>query len=372
MIVKIKILMRKKYKYDFYFAGLDKDYIYKSLQPFSAKALEMTINEDSTDPLGSFKLRKEIAKMLFDYKGIDSSANNILITSGYRENLNIIFSILNEEYYAAEDPCYFKNSSIFKNAGKKLLRIPIDKYGFSVKDLEKGPAKVAITTPSHQFAEGILMGIRRRQRLINWANENYAYIFEDDYDSDFRYGPKLVPALKALDKEDRVIFSGSFSQSVGKIFSISYLCLPDELIEKLDLKSVEKSRISALEENLLYLFLASGEYRKYINRMTKIYKKKRDLFIKYISERRKDAIVEGDELGLFFTLRFSKKIPSDELVQKRLEERGIYLKSVDDYRHYKKNDRKYIVGFGGFEIEKIPRAANSLLEVFSEEENEKE
>lgn len=80
----------------------------------------MTINEDSTDPLGSFKLRKEIAKMLFDYKGIDSSANNILITSGYRENLNIIFSILNEEYYAAEDPCYFKNSSIFKNVEKNF------------------------------------------------------------------------------------------------------------------------------------------------------------------------------------------------------------------------------------------------------------
>lgn len=73
------------------------------------------------------------------------------------------------------------------------------------------------------------MGIRRRQRLINWANENYAYIFEDDYDSDFRYGPKLVPALKALDKEDRVIFSGSFSQSVGKSFLFLIFVFPMNL-----------------------------------------------------------------------------------------------------------------------------------------------
>ncbi len=121
------------------------------------------------------------------YRGLAVPVEQIIITSGYQSGLILLLSLMENKVFAMEDPGYTLNEKIFTNTNKKLLKIPVDQYGFSVADLEKTEASVAITTPNHQFPTGTIMGVRRRQRLLNWAYEREGrYILEDDFDSNFK------------------------------------------------------------------------------------------------------------------------------------------------------------------------------------------
>ena len=118
------------------------------------------------------------------------------------------------------------------------------------------------------------MVLRRRQRLLEWADKNCRYIVEDDYDSDFKYAGKPIPALKSLDKDDKVILSGSFSKIVGKFLGVSYLVLPQKLKRKYDKIQIPTSGASIIQQNILERFMATGAFEKHINRMNAHYRKK--------------------------------------------------------------------------------------------------
>ena len=155
-----------QYTYDFHFANRDMSTLNpKKLLQYAPEALARSVvNCNLKDDLGALSLRLAIANYLRKYRGVKTSADNIIITGGHTASLQTLFALLDDAIYALEDPGYYKNLDFFTDYHQKTIRIPIDKYGFSVKDLETTSANIVITTPSHQFPTGIIMGMRRRQR----------------------------------------------------------------------------------------------------------------------------------------------------------------------------------------------------------------
>ncbi|MDO5016590.1 MAG: aminotransferase class I/II-fold pyridoxal phosphate-dependent enzyme [Eubacteriales bacterium] len=222
----------KCYKYNFKYSLTDNSRIPVSvIKKCAQAAVSQSIEVVDYPNEGIWELRYVIAKYLKERRGVITSPENIVVTSGFEDNLFILSSLLQKPVFALESPGYTRLSYSLDSLRQDYIYVPIDQYGFSVKDLEKTTANVVITSPNHQFPTGLITGIRRRQRLLNWAKDDERrYIVEDDYNSDFKYTGRPIPALKSMDETGSVILSGSFSQSVGKFLGISYLVLPDRLI----------------------------------------------------------------------------------------------------------------------------------------------
>lgn len=292
--------------------------------------------------------------------------NQIVITSGYASGLILLLSLMENKVFAMEDPGYTFNEKLFTNTNKQLLKIPIDQYGFSVADLEKTEATVAITTPSHQFPTGIIMGVRRRQRLLNWAYEAEGrYIIEDDFDSNFKYTGQPIPALKSMDRHERVILSGSFSQTMGSYLRISYLVLPKPLKEELDRWEFKASEVPLISQIMLQKFLRDGYFAKHINRVQTHYRKVREELMDCL-KKYPEVEVKGAGVGLYFVVEFLREIPPSETIRSRAEKGNIYIESVDKYRSKSQlNPQEYIVGFGNISQDKVNENVEALMSLFT-------
>lgn len=352
------------YEYNFNYSLLEKSLLPESiLKKCSAFAVEKCMGNEKISKLGLMSLRNEISKYLHQRRAVCVSPEDIIIASGYFEHLFLIMSIIKNSYFAMEDPGYNRTWDIFKSFSRNIIHVPIDKYGFSVKDLEKTAANIVITTPNHQFPTGIIMGIRRRQRLLNWANEQAGrYIIEDDYNGDFRYLGNPIPALKSLDTKGKVILSGSFSQSIGNFLGVSYLVLPTNLRKELESKQILLSGTSKLQQYFLEYFLKTGSFEKHINRMNTHYRKKRAAVLKILKTYEGIEIL-GSQSGLHIILRLDKKNFDLTDFDEKMLENKIYIKRVKDFSIAKWQDNDLILGFGGIPIENIDTSIKQLLKI---------
>lgn len=353
-----------EYEYNFSHSLIDVDKLPISiLKKCSNEAIENSLKNFSSPKGGIWTLRIEIAKYLKEHRGVSISPENIIITGGYGEHIFILMSLIDKPVFAVEDPGYNKTMDLINGLSEKINRIPLDKYGFSVADLEKTNANIAIVTPNHQFPTGTIMVLRRRQRLLEWADKNCRYIVEDDYDSDFKYAGKPIPALKSLDKDDKVILSGSFSKIVGKFLGVSYLVLPQKLKEKYDKIQIPTSGASIIQQNILERFMATGAFEKHINRMNAHYRKKRSVIIKEL--KREGIEILGADAGTYFVMRVDEKIWDLKNLKEKLSKNSIKLNTVADYSSQGKYERDLIIGFGGLKEEKLKETIRNLLEIIS-------
>lgn len=357
-----------KAKYNFTYSSIDKSRMPLSiLKKCAQEAMEESIGLGRGPKGGIWSLREEIAKYLENRRGVVASVENIIITSGYSEHLLLLMSLIDNPSFAMEDPGYKKTQKIFEGAGRKITQIPIDKYGFSVRDLEKTQSNIAIVTPNHQFPTGIIMGLRRRQRLLAWAAErDDRYIVEDDYDSDFKYAGNPVPALKSLDKKDQVILSGSFSQSIGPFLGISYLVLPYTLRKKFEELDLPLSGASVLQQLTLEKFLASGDFERHVNRMNAHYRKKRQILLKRL-KKEKGIEILGADVGLHFILRMDPEKWDLKDSRRRIKQNRMAMARVDQYTNRKWLEEDYIIGFGDIPMENLEEG----IEVFLDEMRKK-
>lgn len=362
-----------KVLYDFSFASADRSPLPHSvLSRCAADAIKLSASETlplQEDELKSLRLqglkelRSEIVKYLRGQRGVDCDPSEVVITSGYRENLSVIMNLLPDAVFAAEDPGYAVTSRIFENRGRKIMSVPLDRYGLSVAHLEKTGANAVIVTPNHQFPMGIIMGIRRSQRLLRWAGAGF-YIIEDSYDSDFKYSGKPIPALKSLDQEDRVILSGSFSQNMAHLFNLGYLILPRDLM-KAYLKSGQATYGASLHTQYTLLrFMQSGAFEKHLNRMNVYYRKKHNLVLASCKPV-EGAEIMGAEAGQHVVLRLPSKYAQRKTRQKlerAWREKGILITSLDSLSQNDWPHPDYLLGYGSIPLDKLEEALTLLLE----------
>ncbi|WP_102272047.1 MocR-like pyridoxine biosynthesis transcription factor PdxR [Cytobacillus massiliigabonensis] len=267
-------------------------------------------------PQGDYDFRKAIAKYLYESRGVCCSPSQIIIGAGTQYLMRLLFQLLQKGVFAVEDPGYHRRHVAFEK-WERVKMIPLDQDGMIVSRLEESGANIAFVTPSHQFPCGMIMPISRRMQLLHWANLGEGrYIIEDDYDSEFRYSGKPIPALQGLDTNGKVVYMGTFSKALLPSLRVSYMVLPKPLIEIYQNEYFFYAQtVSRMDQDLLRRFLEEGYWEKQINKMRVIYHKKRDILVSEIMKQFPDpAEIIGQDSGLHVLVRVKNGMTEQELI----------------------------------------------------------
>lgn len=279
------------------------------------------------------ELRQAIADHLASFRGMAVNPQNILIGAGTDFLYNLLVQLLGrEKRYAAEDPGYAKIKDIYRAAGADCADIPLDTMGVDPQKL--GDAQVLHFSPSHHFPTGLVTPLSRRKALLQWAKARPGrYLIEDDYDSEFRFAAHPMPAVHSLDRDGTVIYINTFSRSLAPSIRISYMILPDALMEKFRRQFPFYScTVSSFEQYTLARFLQEGYFEKHINRMRKFYRSQRNRILSLLENApyAEKLTFHEENAGLHFLLRVETEL-SDEQLQKLLRKLRIRVSCLSDF-----------------------------------------
>ncbi len=264
-------------------------------------------------------LREAIRSYLHSARGVNCSPEQIIVGAGSEYLLMLLYQILGTKpVIAMENPTYKQAYRVFASLGCEVCPVEMDTSGMNPGLLAQSGANVAYVMPSHQFPTGIVMPVGRRQELLKWAAEGKnRYIIEDDYDSEFRYRGKPIPALQGMDRKGRVIYLGTFSKCIAPAIRVSYLVLPQQLLARYRSQaSFYASTVSRIDQNILYQFLSQGHFERHLNRMRAIYKTKHDLLLEQVEPLRSQFDIRGEHAGIHILLTSKKREPEEELMKK--------------------------------------------------------
>ena len=198
---------KKSYQYDFTPNGVDlNSFPYNTWRKLSKDILmdDRTELFRSGDAQGEYGFRNAICNYLYQARGVNCTPEQIIVGAGNDYILMLLSMIIGEKHTIAfEDPTYKQAYRMAKGLGYETVPVSMDKSGMQVTELEKTNADIAYVTPSHQYPMGVVMPVGRRMELLKWAyKQEGRYIVEDDYDSEFRYKGKPIPALQGYDGQE--------------------------------------------------------------------------------------------------------------------------------------------------------------------------
>lgn len=313
------------YPYDF-----RTDFVDNGCFPFStwARLSRSVLSEYSsallraTDPCGAAELREEIVRYLHDFRGINVSPDNILIGAGSEYLMHLVIQLLGRDrVYALENPGYRKLYQIFAVNGVTVRPTPLDKHGLRADALAASDASVVYLTPSHHFPLGTVMTAARRLEILRWASEAPdRYIIEDDYDSEFRYRGKPIPSLQSSDKRGKVIYIGTFSKAIAPAIRVSYMVLPESLLEvyRRDC-SFYSCTVSRIDQRILNEFIRDGYFERHLNKMRMHYRAKHDLLLAELEPFKKAFTISGEDAGLHLLLTARGAVTEAQLLSAATE-----------------------------------------------------
>ena len=274
------------------------------------------------DPQGERALRTAIGDYLHSARGVDCRPEQILIGAGSEYLLMLLSQILgNGRKIAMENPTYKQAYRVLKGEGYPVIPVDMDRYGMDVQRLSRSSADVAYVMPSHQYPTGIVMPVKRRQELLAWAYSGAdRYLIEDDYDSEFRYKGKPIPALQGMDRGGRVIYMGTFSKSIAPAIRVGFMVLPEHLLEAYrERAGFYLSTVSRIDQNILYQFITQGYYERHLNRMRALYKGKHDALMAGLKELEDRFLIRGEYAGLHVLLTHRQGETEESLVARAAE-----------------------------------------------------
>lgn len=242
---------------------------------------------------GEKLLREEIADFVNTMRGGNTNPDQVIVGAGVQYLLGILIGIIKENYntVAVEDPGFKKAEFIFEDYMFNIRHIPITDNGFPVEDLLKCDAKLIYISPSHQYPLGTIMPVNKRMELLEWAYKNNSLIIEDDYDAMIRYGGMPIPCLQGLDKNDCVVYLGSFSKMFLPSLRISFMVIPKKLLPKYNLiKARHTQSTSKIDQLVLANFMKEGYMARHLRRVKRIYKKKNSMLISKLNSAYKNKL----------------------------------------------------------------------------------
>lgn len=314
---------------------------------------------------GVWELRQAIADYLLEYQGMQVQAGQIIIGAGTEYLYSLIIQLLGQDkVYALEDPGYVKAAEIYRSYGVKTAYIPMDESGVCINELRKNQADIVHISPSHHYPTGVTTPIGRRYELLAWANEEKErYILEDDYDCEFRLAGRPIPCLQSIDRQGKVIYMNTFTKSLTPTIRISYMVLPEKLMQRFEERlGFYACTVSNFEQYTLAEFIARGYFEKHINRMRNYYRGKRDELLKAIEEKLPaDKVrISDSDAGLHFLMEVRTELPDEQLVRQAAGA-GIRVACLSQY-YYRSpgNLHKVVVNYSGLEKEQMQQMADRL------------
>lgn len=290
----------------------------------------------------------------------------IIVGAGNDYLLMLLSVILGRGHKVAmENPTYISAYRCFAKLGYAMCTISMDEAGMRPAELEKSGADLAYIMPSHQFPMGMVMPMKRRMQLLAWASrENGRYLIEDDYDSEFRYKGRPIPALQGNDTEGKVIYLGTFSRAIAPSIRISYMVLPETLLPAYEENGrCFSATVSKTDQKILEGFMRSGAFERHLNRMRAQYKGKHDLLIRLLKEFGREYTVSGENAGVHVLVHLPRGLSEAEAVQ-RAKEDGVRVYGLERYCIGAAADPAQggtvLLGYAGLSEEEIAEAAAIL------------
>ena len=321
------------------------------------------------DPQGDRELRQVLCHFLREYRGVVCSPEQLVIGAGMEYLLDLVLQLLpREAVYALEDPGYRSTYRAVANQGLQVVPIPVDGQGMDCAALEASGATVAYVTPSHQFPLGVTMPAGRRTQLLRWA---YArpdrYLIEDDYDSEFRYTSRPIPAMQGLDRRGRVVYVGTFSRSIAPSIRVAYLILPPALLARYRAQfSYAASTVSRFEQQVLCRFIGDGLYARHLRRVGGLYRARRGQLLELLSAIPHSAVT-GSEAGLHLLLHLPGR-DEGALCARAAAEFGLKLRGLGEFcRAAPPRQAALVLGFAGLDRERLEAYGPALLSLCRQE-----
>lgn len=317
-------------------------------------------------PQGDLHFRTTICSYLHSVRGVLCEPEQIIVGAGNDYLLLLLGKILGKKQRVAmESVTYQRARKVFLSSGCEVISISMDKHGMCVDFLNQSQANIAYIMPAHQFPTGIVMPIGRRLELLKWAaGAEDRYLIEDDYDSEFRYKGRPIPALQASDKKDKVIYIGTFSKSIAPAIRVSFMVLPKSLLAEFEKNAgFLSSTVSRIDQAILNEFIEAGHYERYLNKMRKIYKAKHDCLLEALKTFEEVFQISGEHAGLHVVLTAKDCIrQEDELVEKaaragvRVYGMRNYCAESESRKEEKTRQAKILIGYAGLSDEEMKNA----------------
>ena len=312
------------------------------------------------DLLGSEKLRASIARHLADSRGMKVDPKQILITSGAQQAFVLISYVLmnKNDTIWYENPGHIAGRDLLKIVGGDVSPVPIDKEGLNLPYavLNFSKPKLIFTTPSHQQPLGITMSLQRRLTLLKYAHENASWVIEDDYDSEFRYRGRPLPALAALDKVGRVLYVGTFSKSLFPSVRIGYVVVPEILVDTFaKTRNIFGQTSSAITEEALSNFMDDGGFAEHIRKMRRLYRERRDILLDALKNHCSNILEPQQTDAGMHIIADIKNGMSDRLAHLELLNAGIDSLPLSIYYEGSVQRQALVLGFSGVQKKVIPK-----------------
>jgi GntR family transcriptional regulator / MocR family aminotransferase len=325
----------------------------------------------NVDPRGYWPLRQAVAEYLGSARGVKCSTEQVIISSGIQHGLDLTARLVldADDPVWVEDPCFFLVPKMFETLGARVVPVPVDGCGLNVDEGRRrcDRAKLAYVTPAHQFPLGLTMTVERRLKLLAWARRTRGLVFEDDYDSEYRYSGHPIPALQGLDQQDSVVLAGSFSKLLFSSLRLGYLVVPQGLVDKFAAARFIMDRHSSVfDQAIMCDFITEGHFGRHIRRMRELYANRLGVLRESVQQKLSGLLeVPEIEAGVH-TVGWLSKGFNAEAVARSAAERKVEVIPINRFALKVRMPDGLLLGFGAVDDAEIRRGVDELAACLEE------
>lgn len=336
----------------------------RSLRSFSRRHLGYS------DPRGTTELREAISTYVQAARAVRCDPDQIIITAGTQHAIDIVIRVLgatNKEVWV-EDPGYPLTLQALRTAGAEVRPIPVDDQGVDVRaGIKLAPkALAAFVTPSHQFPTGVVLSMARRLELLAWARESGAWIVEDDYASEFRYGGRPLASLQGLDDSGRVIYIGTLNKALFPGLRLGYAVVPRTLQSALvAARYLMDRQPSTMSQAVVAEFMEEGYFAAHIRRMRMLYRDQRDVLVAALNRRLAPYLtVQAPDQGMHLVAYLRRGL-SDVAITRAAHRHGVIVRPMSQLYVVAPPQSALMLGFSGYPRQLIVPAVARLARAFA-------
>jgi GntR family transcriptional regulator/MocR family aminotransferase len=315
------------------------------------------------DPMGYAPLRDAVANYLSTSRGVKCVPEQIAIVSGVQEALDLTARLLLNagDRVCMENPGFIGARMAFEAFGARVSAVRLDDEGMKLRGQNLNGVRLLYVTPGHQFPLGITMSLPRRLELLEWARKSGALIFEDDYDSEFRYSGPPVPALQGFDRHSSVIFAGSFSKVLFPSLRLGYLVIPPDLVSLFASTISLTMRHAPLpEQAVLCDFITDGHFGRHLRRMREVYAERLSVLLQEARETLFGLLeISEIEAGLQ-TVGWLREGVDDESATRAAAAHGVEVFPLSWYTQGRVAREGLQLGFAAVDTREIRRGVQDL------------
>lgn len=322
------------------------------------------------DIQGFAPLREAIANHLGQSRGVHCTAEQIIITNGTQQTLDLIGNIFlskNDEV-CLEDPTYFGARDVFSAIGAKLMPVPVDEEGFNVEEakVKSRKPRLIYVTPSHQYPLGMTMSLARRMNLLEWVRETESFIVEDDYDSEYRYAGRPLASLQGLDKHGSVIYIGTFSKMIFPALRLGFLVAPKDLVEIFKAaKALRDWHSPNLDQAVLAEFISEGHFAKHLRKMRGIYQKRQQILVEEAEKHLKGMLEVSPATSGMHLIGWLPEGADDWQIFQEARKQNLQIAPLSASCLEQKLRGGFFLGYTAFNETQIKEGVGKLREILS-------